>query len=161
MNKVYLLLGANMGDVRRNIVVALLEIEKHIGTIVAISNIYKTAAWGITNQPDYLNQGIVVDTNFSSTEVLAKALAIEQALGRIRDNKKWEARLIDIDIIFFNNEIIDLPNLKIPHPYMHERKFVLAPIAELNPNFIHPIFNKSIQYLFDNCSDKLLISKLD
>ena len=142
MNKTYLLLGSNMGNSQQKILQAIHLIKKKIGAIIRQSNLYQTAAWGKTNQPDFLNQVIVVETNLAAAETIQTILAIEEKLGRIRTVKN-APRTIDIDILFFNKEIIQQSNLSIPHPEIQNRRFVLIPLNELSPNFKHPVFNKN------------------
>src|SRR5690606_39415821 len=109
---------------------ALAEIAHEIGIITRISSIYETAAWGNENQAPFLNQVVKVTTIFSAEEVLAKLQAIEKKLGRER-HAKWEARLMDIDILFYGNKVIDTDELKVPHPYLAQRRFTLAPLQEI------------------------------
>jgi 2-amino-4-hydroxy-6-hydroxymethyldihydropteridine diphosphokinase len=121
------------------------------------SSIYQTAAWGNTHQPDFLNKVIEVETNLAVQNCLKQVLEIEKKMGRVRTEQKWTARTIDIDILFYNEEVINEENLNIPHPYLHERKFVLIPLVEIVPNFVHPLFNMSIFDLLSSCSDELEI----
>ena len=156
----YLLLGSNLGDRMQNLQKALSLIRKNIGKIESVSAWYETAAWGKTDQPAFLNQAVAVKTSFSALEVLDKALEIEQLLGRIRKDK-WGERLIDIDVILFEDEIIDVENkLQVPHPHMQNRKFVMAPMAEIAPNLIHPVLKKTILELYRNINDNLEVTKL-
>lgn len=154
MNTAYLLLGSNIGNRENYLLQAAELIEKKIGKITSASSLYNTSAWGNENQNDFLNQAVRIKTNFSAEEVLKIILSIEKELGRER-NTKWAARIIDIDILFFNQEIISSKDLTIPHPYLHERRFALIPINEIDPNFIHPILNKTVRILLEKCPDKL------
>lgn len=156
MNKAFLCLGGNLGNREENLKSAINSIEKKVGTITKVSSVYETAAWGNTDQPAYLNQVLEINTELSSTELLITCLEVEKELGRTR-NVKWENRLIDIDILFFNTEIIDLPELKIPHPLLHQRAFVLKPLNEIATEFLHPILNKKVKELFENCTDQLKV----
>ncbi|MEY4875951.1 MAG: 2-amino-4-hydroxy-6-hydroxymethyldihydropteridine diphosphokinase, partial [Bacteroidota bacterium] len=122
------------------------------------SSIYRTKAWGNENQNDFLNQCLIIETELSAESCLQKILLIEQNLGRKRE-EKWGPRTIDIDILFFNSEIVDKPNLQIPHPYLHLRRFTLAPLHELIPDFIHPILKKNISELLLHCKDELTAIK--
>jgi 2-amino-4-hydroxy-6-hydroxymethyldihydropteridine diphosphokinase len=159
MNTAYLLLGGNMGNVRETFCKAIFEIEKRAGKVSAQSSLYKTAAWGLENQPDFLNQALKIETGLSAQELLATALNIEKKLGRIR-LEKYGARMIDIDILLFNDAIINEENLKIPHPLLHERNFALAPLAEIAPNIFHPLFHKNISQLLVECPDRLAVEQL-
>lgn len=156
----YLLLGGNLGDREDNLRKAIALIAENIGSVVSISALYETAAWGKTDQPSFLNQAVAVETNFTAIEVLNKALEIEKVLGRVRKDK-WGERLLDIDLILYGNEVIDIENkLQVPHPHMQERRFVMAPLAEIAPGVVHPILGKTILDIFENITDKLDVKKL-
>lgn len=159
MNLAYLILGGNKGDKFKNLQIAIKHIETWLGTVVKKSDIYVTAAWGNHDQPDFANQVICLQTNLPAQELLNELLRIEEELGRVRDHQKWMERTMDIDVLFFNDEIIDTDVLKIPHPFIQERKFVLVPMAELAPKFRHPILKKSIETLLAECKDELEVSK--
>jgi len=159
MNTAYLLIGGNLGNVRENFCKAIAEIEKRVGKVSAQSSLYKTAAWGVENQPDFLNLALKVETDLSAQELLATVLNIEKNLGRIR-REKYGARAIDIDILFFNNAIIEEENLKIPHPLLHKRNFALYPLAEIAPDFFHPLFKKHISQLLAESPDNLAVERL-
>jgi 2-amino-4-hydroxy-6-hydroxymethyldihydropteridine diphosphokinase len=160
MNTAYLILGSNVGNRLKNIKQATTLISVHAGTIIKKSDIYETGAWGNTNQPDFLNQALYIETLLSAPDLLEILLSIEQQLGRMRDGQKWMERTMDIDILFFNSDIINTPELKIPHPYIHERMFVLVPMAQIAADFIHPLLNKSIVGLLADCQDTIEITKL-
>ena len=155
MNRAYLLLGGNIGDRLKYIERSRDLIAQKVGVITKKSEIFITAAWGNTLQPDFYNQAIELDTVLKPTELLNQLLKIEEQLGRIRNGEKWQERIIDIDILFYNDEIIDEPNLKIPHPLIQERKFVLTPMMDIAKELIHPVFKKSITQLFSECKDAL------
>lgn len=159
MNGIYFIIGGNLGDRLALIEECKQKIKKILGPILRSSSIYESESWGETNNPNYLNQVLFIESKFSAKEVLEKALEIEKELGRTRD-KKWESRLIDIDILFFNNEIIEEKNLKIPHPHLQNRKFVLVPLNEIASEFVHPVLKTTISKLLDNCSDNLKVSNL-
>jgi 2-amino-4-hydroxy-6-hydroxymethyldihydropteridine diphosphokinase len=158
MNHAYLLIGGNIGDRLANLETATKAIQDQIGNILLSSSIYETAAWGLENQASFLNQALLVSTTADAQTLLEKLLAIEQQMGRIR-NQPLGPRIIDLDIIFFNEEVIALTNLVIPHPQMQKRNFVLSPLNEIAPNYLHPILKKSINQLLMNCEDKLLCIK--
>ncbi|MCX6295589.1 MAG: 2-amino-4-hydroxy-6-hydroxymethyldihydropteridine diphosphokinase [Bacteroidetes bacterium] len=155
MNTAYLLLGGNIGNKSESLKQAINLIAERLGFIAKTSSIYITAAWGNENQPEFYNQAIEIKTERSSTELLKTILEIEESLGRNRSNDKWQERTIDIDILFFNDEIIDLKELKIPHPFIQVRKFVLIPLNEIAKELIHPVLMKTIARLLEECEDKL------
>ena len=158
MNIAYLILGGNKGDKINNLQSALKLIENRVGKTIQKSDVYATKAWGNPNQPDFINQVICLQTNLTPVDLLKQLLLIERKLGRVRTDEKWMERTMDIDILFFNNEIINTADLKIPHPYIQERKFVLIPLAQIAKGLIHPVFNKSIETLLLECSDKLEVT---
>jgi 2-amino-4-hydroxy-6-hydroxymethyldihydropteridine diphosphokinase len=159
MNKLYLLLGSNMGNSRQQLVAAQKHLSKKLGTIQRQSGLYQTAAWGNTNQPDFLNQVIILQTEYDATTCMEYILEIEYSMGRIR-TKKNAPRIIDIDILYFNKEIINLKNLVIPHPAIQDRRFVLIPLNSLSPNFIHPVSGKTNHTLLLECTDRLDVKKI-
>ncbi len=156
MSQVYLLLGANLGDRSVQMKKAFYEIEKQIGKITRYSTIYETAAWGKEEEPSYLNQAVQVETDLSPLTILHITNEIENKLGRVR-YIKWGSRIIDIDILFYDNILIESEQLKIPHPLLHHRKFVLIPLSEIAPNFIHPVFNKTVSELLRDVEDDLSV----
>lgn len=157
MNTCYLLLGGNLGDKEQNLKQAIALLEQKLGSTAKKSNIFITAAWGNENQPEFYNQAISISTTFSAIELLKIVLKVEEQLGRKRTNDKWQERIIDIDILFYNDEIIDLPELKIPHPFIQKRKFVLVPMNEIAGEMVHPVLGKSIKTLLFECTDKLQV----
>lgn len=157
--RAYLLLGSNLGNREEYIQHSLKLIAERIGEIVLKSSSYETAAWGKTDQPNFLNLAVAVDTQLSAEELLASVLEIEHFLGRVRI-EKWAARLIDIDIILYGNEVIDLGSrLQIPHREMQYRKFVMLPLVEIAPNLIHPILGKSMTEILSTLGDTLSVFK--
>lgn len=159
MNVTYLCLGGNIGDRESTLKQALLKIEKVIGKITSQSGVYETEAWGVENQQAYLNQCIEVKTNLSANSLIKAILSIEKELGRMRvTGNNYEPRTIDIDILFYNNDIIHKPKLIVPHPRLHLRKFVLMPLNEIASNYLHPILNKTTFSLLTDCNDSSDVS---
>lgn len=153
---IIILLGTNMGDRLENLSQAKTLMAPYV-QILQESKIYQTAAWGNTDQADFLNQGINVETDLSAEELMHVLLAIESKMGRER-MQKWEPRIIDLDIIFYRQEIHQTSLIQIPHPELQNRAFVLQPLLDLNPQFKHPIFQQSIAELWDLCPDQLSVS---
>jgi 2-amino-4-hydroxy-6-hydroxymethyldihydropteridine diphosphokinase len=160
MSRIFLSVGGNLGDRLENFNLTLVNISKCIGSIKKQSSIYETKAWGKENQPDYLNMALEVETTLMPEELLKKTQQIEINLGRER-HEIWGARTIDIDILFYDDEIIDSENLKIPHPLINIRKFVLLPMLEIAADFIHPVLKQNIKSIYLNCGDDLAAKKLD
>ena len=158
MNKMYLLLGSNIGDSRLQLSVAIKNMEQKIGPLIRQSKLYSTAAWGDTRQPDFLNQVIVVESTLAPLETMQTILDIEKEMGRVRTLKN-APRIIDIDILFFNKLVMDEPMLTLPHPEIQNRRFVLIPLNELAPNFHHPVLGLSIHDLLKICPDRLTVKK--
>ena len=159
MNGVYLGIGGNEGNRLLYLEKAKELIREEIAPIAKESSIYKTAAWGEENQPDFYNQVIYLKTELGAQECLKKCLSIEKKLGRKRQHK-WSSRTIDIDILFYGSKIISRSNLKIPHPHLHERNFVLVPMHEIAPHFVHPVFRKKIFTLLKECTDNLDVKRI-
>ncbi len=159
MNKVYLLLGSNLGNRQENLETAQQQISRQVGPIVTRSSVYETAPWGNENQGMFYNQVITVNTSLNPHELLSATLAIENVLGRIRI-EKFGARNIDIDLLFYNNAVIQTADLTVPHPSLHLRRFTLVPLNELDPGFIHPGLHKSVQQLLNECPDNLSVSRI-
>jgi len=152
MNNAYLMIGGNLGDRLANLNNAKIEIELHCGKILSSSAIYETAAWGFTEQPPFFNQALQVETTLSATELMQQLLSIELSLGRER-LLPLGPRSIDLDIIYFNNEIIQTDVVTIPHPRMEQRNFVIIPLNEIAPNYLHPILNLPTSTLLKQCKD--------
>jgi len=147
-------LGSNQGDSIHFLDLAKHWISVHIGTIERESSYYKTAAWGLENQPDFINQTLSVITPFTPLSCLQKCLYIEKMMGRYR-TQKWGPRTIDIDILLFDEITHQSKSLQIPHPQLHLRNFVLQPLSEILPNALHPSLHKSIKELSNTCPDTL------
>lgn len=159
MNQLYILLGSNLQNPQKQLSLAQKNIARHIGTVTRCSSLYATAAWGNTNQPDFLNQVIVAETTLTAAQTMQAILSIEKKMGRIR-TKKNAPRIIDIDILFFNKHIIQTKDLTVPHPQIQNRRFVLVPLNELSPNFKHPLLHKTIHQLLRICPDQLTVNKI-
>ena len=162
MNHAYLLIGGNLGTVKENLTHARKHIEQRIGAILKASGLYQTAAWGLENQPDFINQVLLIASELSAADMLTTMLDIEYALGRVREIKNGP-RLIDIDLLLYNQDVIrlEVPDLTVPHPLLHTRNFTLYPLAELAPAFTHPVLHKTIQELLNESPDSLAVKRLE
>ena len=158
MNSVYLLTGGNVGDRSGNLLAASNHINGLCGPVVKSSAVYETAPWGNSHQPAFLNQVLLVQTGLPARKLLTMLLKIEEIMGRKR-KEKYGPRLIDIDLLFFNSDIIRLPHLQVPHPEMMKRRFVMQPLAEIAPEFIHPVLQLPVKTLLLQCEDKLDVKK--
>jgi 2-amino-4-hydroxy-6-hydroxymethyldihydropteridine diphosphokinase len=154
VNKAYLLLGSNLGDRQQNLSVALQRLSQEAGTIVQTSSVYETSAWGVTNQPDFRNQVLLLETVLEPMQLLRRINQIELEMGRNRQ-VRWESRIIDIDILYYNDLVLLSDDLVIPHPSMTERRFTLVPLVQIAPEFIHPVLQISNRELLENCPDHL------
>lgn len=147
-------MGGNIGDTLRSMEQAIGLLEKECGNSQRLSSVYKTAPWGKTDQQSFLNQALLLETKQSPDSLMTKILRIEETMGRRRD-EKFGPRLIDIDILLFNEEVIDTDLVTIPHPQLPYRRFALVPLAEIAGEVIHPILKKSINDVLRECSDEL------
>ena len=161
MEQVFLCLGGNVGDTRQYLEQAIGLIDSRIGRVTAKSAIYQSEPWGFKAEQMFLNQVIVVETALEPQIVLEHCLQIETELGRTRGGNGYEPRTIDIDIIFFGNQIIKQPNLTVPHPLMHRRNFVLQPLCDVTPDFVHPVLGLTVSQLADVCDDKSAVKRLN
>lgn len=159
MAVVFLLLGSNMGNSLDFLDKASKALQEQVGKLIKSSSRYQTAAWGKTDQPDFINQVLKLETGLSPLEVLKTILGIEWQLGRER-TEKWGSRTIDIDILFYDQEVVASSELTIPHPYLQQRAFTLIPLAELEPDFVHPVLKKTVSELLDELESQLEVKKL-
>ncbi|WP_339706864.1 2-amino-4-hydroxy-6-hydroxymethyldihydropteridine diphosphokinase [Algoriphagus aquimarinus] len=157
--KAVLIVGGNKGD-RNALLKAAVEAVSELGEMTLRSKVYETEAWGGVAKGPFLNQVVEIKTAYSPSEFLAFIQQIETNLGRKRD-EHWGDRTMDIDIIYFEDRVIDTPELQIPHPFIRERKFVLVPLAEVLPEFIHPVLGKSSQQILEECEDKSEVWELE
>lgn len=162
MNFSIILQGSNIGDKISTIDKSTEYIKNEIGKIEKISSFYESEPWGFESNEWFINRIIGIHTFLSPIHLLEKLLSIETSLGRIRNPKikAYSSRTIDLDILFFNNEIIDNKLLNIPHPRLQFRKFTLLPLIETYPDFVHPVFNKTVLELLENCTDNSKVNKI-
>ena len=152
MNIIYIQLGSNIGNRIYYINKSIDRIQKKIGNIFCESKIYESSPWKVKKQNHFLNKIIGVETLLSADQSLILLQTIENNLGRKRI-KKWGERTIDLDILFYNDYVINKKELIIPHPYIQERNFILKPFAEMNGQFTHPRLKKNIFALLEECKD--------
>lgn len=153
MENVYLLLGGNLGDVAATFESARKEIGRRLGKLVAMSGLYESEPWGFESERMFLNQVLKVATEYSPEEIMQQLLEIELALGRTREKGKLTSRLIDLDLLFYGHRVIDQPQLQVPHPRLHLRRFTLMPLVEIAPEKVHPVLKKNMKELLDICPD--------
>ena len=149
MTRVYLGLGTNLGDKRKNLDDALLVIKERIGTVVSLSSFYETAPWGFESQNSFLNAALCVQTSMEALQILQVTQEIEKELGRMKKSSGgcYSDRMIDIDILLYGNVVLNTSQLVIPHPLMEKRAFVMQPLAEIAPHVVHPLLHKTMQEL--------------
>jgi len=155
---VYLSLGSNLGDREANLRTAIEKLQE-VGNVVAFSSFYETEPVEVTAQPWFLNCAVKLDTERMPRQLISAILALEQSMGRQRKQQKGP-RTLDIDILFFGSSIIEIPSLTVPHPHLHERRFVLEPLAEIAPEVRHPIFKRTIRELRDALPAGQTVKKL-
>lgn len=160
MNEAILLLGGNEGDRRENLKSSIAQIEEKIGRIQKRSSVYESEPWGFEAKNRFLNQVVAVETALTPEALLREIHEIEFFLGRKRSETGYASRTVDIDILFYNDAVVDLPNLQIPHPRLHERAFTLAPLCEILPEKRHPILQKTVTTLRQTCPDRLKVQKV-
>lgn len=153
MEEVFLGIGTNLGDRGGNLIKALGMIGEDIGIVSSLSSAYETEPWGFESDEKFLNIIARVVTSLTPQGLLESTLRIESVMGRSREGKRYSSRVIDIDILFYGYHLIDEVNLKIPHPRLAERRFVLVPLCEIAPDLIHPFFKISVSSLLDSCTD--------
>lgn len=158
----YLLLGSNLGDKRGIISRAISEIDTRIGSVVKQSSFYASEPWGFEALEDFINAVVEVETFLNPGEILHEILEIEKATGRTRSRSQaYASRVLDIDILFYDDLIMESDNLFVPHPRMHLRRFTLMPLNEIAPALVHPLFKKSVATLLEECTDRLFVKKND
>ncbi|MBU0668410.1 2-amino-4-hydroxy-6-hydroxymethyldihydropteridine diphosphokinase [Patescibacteria group bacterium] len=159
MDDLYLGIGSNMGDRGENIKAALVLLERWGIKVLRSSSIYETEPVGFKDQDWYYNIAVKAQTGLDAADVLKATVAIENALKRERQ-MKWGPRTMDIDLLLYGDLVMDKPDLRIPHPFLHERRFVLCPLAEIAPDFVHPELKKTVRELLNECVDASIVSHL-
>lgn len=159
MKRVYLGLGTNLGSRLENLKQAIGKIEEHIGPVLKSSSVYETEPWGFRSENQFFNMAVEIETDLKPSGLLGRLLMIESILGRLREGREYKSRIIDLDILLYGKQVINKGDLKIPHPRLHERKFVLVPLCEIAPGMIHPVFEKTVAELLKECKDNSRVYK--
>lgn len=158
---VILLIGGNSGNRVQLLKSAIAGIEREIGSVISCSSVYETEPWGFETEMSFYNMALHVQTSLCAEEVLDRALKLEADLGRVRNGAAgYQSRPMDIDIILCDDLVIETPRLIVPHPRMCERRFVLEPICQIVPNYVHPVENLPMSTLLTNCKDELSVKKV-
>ena len=152
-------MGGNVGDVMTTLDQAINLLNKECGVVVQQSSLYQTAPWGKADQQNFLNQALQLETTLEAGGLMNHILQIEERLGRKR-LEKYGPRIIDIDILLFNNSVIRQPRLTIPHPALHLRRFALVPLVEIDPDLVHPVLRSTMKELLLNCPDDLAVTPI-
>ncbi len=153
MAKVYFVIGGNLGDRERYLDRTKSLISERVGLILRHSSLYESEPWGFEHEQNFLNQVIIVDTQLSPAAILLEISFIEGVLGRERNGNGYTPRTADIDILFYDQQVLFSPSLVIPHRFLHKRMFVLTPLCEVAPDLIHPLFSVTIRELISTCED--------
>lgn len=163
MSKIYLSIGGNLGNKLENIRLTQISLNEIVDRLLNFSPIYETEAWGFEHNNNFYNQVIIAETMLAPTKLLDKIQIAEKKLGRERktESSGYKGRFADIDILFYDNKIINNKRLKIPHPLLHERLFVLKPLHDIEPGLVHPENNNTVDKLLKSCTDKTKVNKLD
>lgn len=159
MKIVFLGIGTNLGNRESNLEEAVARIREYIGPVLDSSSIYETEPWGFHAKDEFLNKVVKVNTELTPSGLLGRILMIESLLGRVRGQVRYSSRLIDIDILLYEDLIVEEESLKIPHPLLQQRKFVLVPLCEIASEIIHPVLKKSIAELLELCEDRGEVKK--
>jgi 2-amino-4-hydroxy-6-hydroxymethyldihydropteridine diphosphokinase len=157
---IYLCIGGNLGEREANLEEARDFIDFNLGDVIAASAIYESEPWGMTDVPNFLNQVLEIQSELSDKELLEEIAELEEFFGRERSAEGYVSREMDVDVLFIDQATIETEELRVPHPKMQERRFVLEPLAEIAPDFIHPVLKKSIQELLVSCPDKGKVARL-
>ena len=161
MARVYFLLGGNIGNREELLTEAIRKMTIQVGEFIQSSSLYETEPWGFTHEQNFLNQVAVFESDLPALDILDRTQAIEKELGRVRKTTQYCERTIDIDILFYGDEMIENERLSVPHPRIQERLFALCPLEEIIPDYQHPKLQKSIKVLKEECPDKLKVNKFN
>ena len=160
MHKVYLGIGGNIGNKEKNFEEVYQIIDNEIGKIIRSSSVYETPPWGFQAEEPFWNSIIEISTSLEDLELLWKIQEVEDRFGRKRGKEQYTSREMDIDILYFDDIYIETKTLIIPHPRIHQRKFVLVPLAEIAPELKHPLLRLTSLEMLENCKDASMIKKV-
>jgi len=160
MAKLFLLLGGNLGNKERIFSTARKRLGEELGALIQTSSVFETEPWGFDSDDMFWNQVLVIETSLTPEQVLECTKDIETELGRVRKAARYSSRLIDIDLLFYDDMVLHEPGLELPHPRMIDRRFVLEPLAEVAAELVHPVFKRNIVSLLEECSDHLQVKRL-
>jgi len=160
MNEVFILLGGNLEDKSKIFEETRKLIGERIGLLTKQSSVYVTEPWGFDSEL-FWNQALIVKTTLNPREILLQTQLIEKLMGRVKNSDLYEARVIDIDLLFYNDLVLNTPDLILPHPKMGDRKFVLIPVNEIAPNKCHPVSGMKVEEMLRLCSDQLNVERID
>ena len=160
MGVCYIILGTNLGDRLLNLSKAKTLLKQSIGNIICQSFVYESEPWGYVDSLSYNNQVLQIQTKLSAVEVLQLCLSIETKMGRIRTKEGYESRIIDIDLLFYGQEIVQTKDLILPHPEIQNRRFVLVPMCEIESGFVHPVLKQSMETLLKECTDSCWVKRM-
>lgn len=160
LHKVFLGLGTNLGDRPFNLRLANNHISKRCGSVIETSGMYISPAWGFASENEFYNQCLKIETHFTPDELIDELLSIEVDMGRVRESFTYSDRIMDIDVLFYDDLLVQTSKLLVPHPRIADRRFVLAPMTELAPNLIHPQIGKTMEVLLEDCKDSGVVRRI-
>lgn len=160
LRNLYLCIGGNLGEREANLEEAIEFIDFNFGDVLAVSSVYESEPWGMNDVPNFLNQVVHLQSELSNEELLAEIAELEEFFGRERSSEGYVSREMDIDVLFIGDEIIATETFQVPHPRLAERRFVLEPLVELVPDFIHPTMKKSVSEILKACTDQGKVTRL-
>ena len=158
--RIYLCIGGNLGEREANLEEALSFIDINFGDVLAVSSIYESEPWGMSDVPNFLNQVVLIQCELSNDQLLSEIVELEEFFGRERSSEGYVSREMDIDVLFIDDEIVETESFKVPHPRMAERRFVLEPLAEIAPDLMHPQLKQSVSEILKACADKGKVTRL-